>query len=279
MNDLFRVVMVLVAVSILAVVALGDLGMNHPISDDSLSPTYDGIDEMRLIELLSSAPTFNTWTTSMNFRPLDEAIIESLFAGRLNEDEFPCDVRVETWDQGAYSQPGTLEAIVMIHDWKQSHAAGANEIWLIAYEDGWVLDRMIAESDFVYYDVMDLDNDGTLEIWCHSNWGNQGYDHSLSEIISVDLNDLRTMYQCEGHNNRGAGEPDEQGYMAISHSLEFWDLDGDSIFEIIDTERRHTWGSKGINDSQLLSTETTISLLRLVGQKYELQNQGHARTY
>ncbi|MFC2083010.1 hypothetical protein ACFLSG_03125 [Candidatus Bipolaricaulota bacterium] len=255
--------MALLGVGILAI-----LGFDENPAQYNLSLSR-GIDIEQLHDLIMQPQRHDTWDDRTRFPQLDEAMIVDLFSGRTNEEGFLYDVKIRGWNLGAYSAPDAQEALVIVHDWSQSHAGLANEIWLIAHEETWSLDRKIVESDFVSYDVIDMDGDGTLEILYRSTWGNQGYDHFHAEIVSVEESGTRTLYAYDGHNYGGAGVPDEHGYLSVYHGLKLWDLDGDRILEVIDTEWRSKWGSKGIEDYQRLATEVDVKMLKLTGEQYE----------
>ena len=215
-------------------------------------------------EIMSS----NHEATQEALPAVDDESIRVLFSDRVNEDGFAYDLHIETWDLGSFTSSEEVQALVKLADWNQCHASRGTELWLITYEDGWRLDRRITESDLVYYRVVDICQDGTPEVWFEQYWGNHGYDHLHGEVISLDQSNPELLYTYEGHDFRGAGAVDSDGYAAIHHAIDFRDVDGDNTLELIDVEYTLIYGPTESADYDFVMCSETESIFHLVDGRF-----------
>ncbi len=200
---------------------------------------------------------------------LNGNIIRDLFSARANDDGRSYDLWSMEWVTGSYSSAGALEALVYILDANQCHASLMSELWLLHYWEEWEIDRMVAESDLLFFKSLDVDGDDRAEVVIESRRGGQGYDQLRSIVLTIGENSAHELFRVDGFDNRGAGE---LGCAALLHSLRFEDLDSDDILELLVHERREEYGLLGdpsLHNYDLVHAEVQLSVYVLTQGLYE----------
>jgi hypothetical protein len=198
---------------------------------------------------------------------LNENIIRNLFKNRLNEDGDNYTLDYVKWQIGSFSNYNATEALVSFHDHNQCHASGWSEVWLLSYDNnGWNIERKLGDSDRTEFEVIDLQNDGLLEVWITDRGGNQGYFLTGGYLLASfpeNQESLVTIYSNSGFDYFGAGV---EGEALSTHEMRFEDIDNDGILEIIDLHVRKffAWtGEKYNSDYVEIASKSQEHVIKL----------------
>lgn len=202
---------------------------------------------------------------------LDENIIKKLFQSRLNDDGTHYLLDSIKWQEGTFTEKGARDAVVTFFDLNQCHASNGGELWLLRYGHEWNIIKKIYEADGFFFETVDVDKDGILEIMVYSNSGGQGYDFSKYELVSLKHGSRSTLYLSEGFDNTGA---QEEGEALCTHSIDFKDIDNDGILELIDKVERaqFKWSGKKF-ESEYIKTSSSVEKI-----VYKLQHGTFVKT-
>jgi len=202
---------------------------------------------------------------------LNENIIKNLFQSRLSDDGTHYLLDSIEWQEGIFTEKGAREAVVSFYDSNQCHASNGGELWLLRYGHDWNMIKKIYEADGVFFETVDVDEDGILEIMVYSNSGGQGYDFSKYELVSLKHGSRSTLYLSEGFDNTGA---QEEGEALCTHSIDFKDIDNDGILELIDKVERtqFKWSGKKF-ESEYIKTSSSVEQI-----VYKLQHGTFVKT-
>jgi len=176
---------------------------------------------------------------------LNENIIKKLFSSRINEDGFNYELDQIRWQEGPFTGHNAREAIVSFSDGSQCHASLFGEVWLLSYNNGWKIKGQLLESDFVNFEVVDLQKDGLSEVWLTAERVNQGYAVTYGCLLagsSQQKGSLKRVYEVDGFNYTGAGE---EGEVFLTHNVKFKDVDGDGILELVDLVEKKSFAWTG----------------------------------
>jgi hypothetical protein len=201
---------------------------------------------------------------------LNESIIRRLFESRINEDGFNYSLSDIKWQEGAFSDYNAKEAVVSFTDGSQCHAAGYSEVWLLSYDGSWKIEDKFSDSDWLDFEVVDLQNDGLLEVWVTGGGGNQGYFGTYGYLLvsfPQHKEVLKNVYTLTGFDYTGAAEEGEALY---THEVKFKDVDHDGILELVDLQVRKSFawtGEKYFSDYVVISStseEIVVDLDNLI---------------
>jgi hypothetical protein len=160
--------------------------------------------------------------------------VARLFSSRDNEEGRPFSLTGVAIVEGAFTAPGTIEAVASFTDTSQSHAAGISEIWLLRLEGGiWEPITKIAESDTAEFVTTDLNGDGALEILTHTSGGNHGYLVTNRRLIYFTEGRPTDLLTFEGFDNTGWAE---DGICAFDARFTVKDVNRDAILDVQLTE-------------------------------------------
>ncbi|MDY0296014.1 MAG: hypothetical protein RB296_01740 [Acidobacteriota bacterium] len=200
---------------------------------------------------------------------LDVHAVKNLYGNYLRQNGLEqCDLsQVEfTWKIGSFTEQGGLDAILKVEDRdNMSHADGWNKLFLLRYLQGWGLVEELEADDSIDFKVLDLQNDGILEVWVESSHMSMGYLSSGAKLLSLAGGKVSVLYENSGFDPSGAIEND--AYEIDSHEVSFRDIDGDGISEILD---RHVTGEYQNRDftASEVSKKTDETTLKLVNGRF-----------
>jgi hypothetical protein len=199
---------------------------------------------------------------------LSRDTIVRLFSKRLNEDGKSYNLEWIEWQEGSLTKGNAQEAIVSFTDDNQCYGAGRTEAWLLQFESGWKISEKIEEGYALSIEVVDIDNDGKLEIWITREVKAQGFIENISKLISIDGDSQHFLYSNSGFDYRGAMS---EGEAVCEHNIEFCDLNNDGVLEITDTEVRKSFGwtgKKHASDYVEISSKRKTHVYELKGRKF-----------
>jgi len=149
------------------------------------------------------------------------------------------------WTRGSFTEQGAEEALVTFYDHNQPHVHGWSEMWMLAYDTGWKIYTKLADSGDISFRKVDLEEDGKSEVYVTSRASNQGYVTERGRLIYFGKDGAFVIYENEGFDEKGTGKDFPK---SRTHDVEFRDLDGDGISEIIDKEKHETFslGKDGV---------------------------------
>jgi serine/threonine protein kinase len=162
---------------------------------------------------------------------LDESIIRSAFASRINDDGASYDLTSIYYFEGSFTAPNKREAIVSIEDYNQCHASEVHEVWLFSCEGGWHEEMMIIEGDYCEIYAIDVDNDGEDELEVYVTDYASGYGGTAYYLFSLREEYINTVYSVYEEDQLGI--PSDWAYIS-DHYIYFDDFDGNGVMELID---------------------------------------------
>ena len=161
---------------------------------------------------------------------LDDSIIESAFADRINDDGADYYLTTIYYFEGSFTAPNRREAIVSIDDYNQCEASEVHEVWLFSCEGGWHEEFKLIEGDYCEVYAVDVDNDGTDEVEVYVTDYVMGFGGTTYYLFDVKDGYVNTVYNVY---EEGLGLPSDWDYTS-NHYIYFEDRDGNGILELID---------------------------------------------
>ena len=92
---------------------------------------------------------------------------------------------------------------------------------LLSYDGSWKIEDKFSDSDWLDFEVVDLQNDGLLEVWVTGGGGNQGYFGTYGYLLvsfPQHKEVLKNVYTLTGFDYTGAAEEGEALY---THEVKF----------------------------------------------------------
>lgn len=212
-------------------------------------PSFDN-DRWMPTDDTQTEPGVDTWTKLAN----------QLFA---KTPPLSRSIDVFNWEEGSFTSKNAKEVLLFIGDPNQSHAEGMAELWLLRDQNGWKIDRQLADGDAIFFQTVDIENDGKSEIWIRAARGGQGEMDSYERVGSLSPESETELFHVSSYDNTGARL--ESGAERHTHDVQFVDLDNDGILEIVDSEERTLY--KGAEQT-LISQEKRTHFYKLTSGKF-----------
>ncbi len=207
---------------------------------------------------------------STSNQKLTKDVIDDLYEGFLKgykkSEHVPFAYDQVSWKEGAFTQKGVQEAVVLITDYSSfPHSEGYAHLFLLQNQGRWKIIRDKALGDSALLRTMDLEGDGRSEVWIESSGGNQGYTEMVGSLLSFTPDGEVTLYSNRGHDYTGSGIL--EGEVVRKHEVSFRDVDRDGVLELIDKEMVVDY--KGSKEPAVRTVTKTFKLRNGKFEKYE----------
>lgn len=208
--------------------------------------------------------TLQAWSQERPFlqpgKPvLNSEIIIKLFSDKLNEVKSHYKLNNIMFEQGEFTKAGSPEAIISFDDDNQPHATGYYEVWLLSYDNGWIIKRKLFDWDAGKFKIINIGDNERPKVWIEGGGGNQGYDNFAGKLILLSNEHEDILFSTKGYNYLGAyGDSD-------MFSIIFKDIDGDGLLEIIETRVKSKYDR--IKEDILITSQKEY-VYKFNGQKY-----------
>jgi hypothetical protein len=205
---------------------------------------------------------------------LSVATVKAAFSGRLNEESNPYDPDAASiqFFTGSFTAAGKDEAVVWFLDNNQSHVAAAAELWLLRDSGGWKPILMIDQSDEITARRI---SEGAGEIsavfYSSAHFSTGGFVGTYGSLVSLVGTKAKSLFSEQGNEVAFYDMYKEIGdkEAIVRHQVDFRDIFGDGMGQLIDTELIGTFVNTGKGDAgyEIRWTPKKTTTYRLVTDK------------